>query len=234
MSVNSDESILNIWICALSRHGLHNDIMIWKRFQHYWPFVCGIHQSLVDSPHKGPVAWIFDVSFGVTLNKLLDKRTSGRWFNSLRPSDAYVWMNYDNIGSDNGLLPGWCQDIIWTNVHLFNYNLRNKLQRKLNPKSYIFIQENASENVIWRMSVILSQPQCVKMPCQSVDVTVMQISSPIINPASSHHLGHHQIKLQCTDSRNIPSTLKSTFLQFAMEGFRHNHFHNANLPKNLP
>ena len=90
MSVNSDESILNIWICALSRHGLHNDIMIWKRFQHYWPFVCGIHQSLVDSPHKGPVAWIFDVSFGVTLNKLLDKRTSGRWFNSLRPSDAYM------------------------------------------------------------------------------------------------------------------------------------------------
>ena len=24
---------------------------------HYWPFVMGIHQGLVDSPHKGPVMW---------------------------------------------------------------------------------------------------------------------------------------------------------------------------------
>ena len=24
---------------------------------HHWPFVRGIHQSLVDSPHKGPVMW---------------------------------------------------------------------------------------------------------------------------------------------------------------------------------
>ena len=26
----------------------------WKHPLHYWPFVRGIHQSLVDSPHKGP------------------------------------------------------------------------------------------------------------------------------------------------------------------------------------
>ena len=29
-------------------------IMIYY-FLHYWPFVRGIHQSVVDSPHKGPV-----------------------------------------------------------------------------------------------------------------------------------------------------------------------------------
>ena len=28
---------------------------------HYWPFVGGIHQWLVDSPRKGPVMWCFDV-----------------------------------------------------------------------------------------------------------------------------------------------------------------------------
>ena len=27
------------------------------KVQHYWPFVRGIHQWLVDSPHKGPVTW---------------------------------------------------------------------------------------------------------------------------------------------------------------------------------
>ena len=36
---------------------LHDEVMTWKRFRHYWPFVLGIHQSLVDSLHKGPVMW---------------------------------------------------------------------------------------------------------------------------------------------------------------------------------
>ena len=31
----------------------HHDAIIWNHFLHYWPFVKGIHQSLVDSPHKG-------------------------------------------------------------------------------------------------------------------------------------------------------------------------------------
>ena len=31
----------------------HADIIKWKHFLHYWPFVLGIHQSLVNSPHKG-------------------------------------------------------------------------------------------------------------------------------------------------------------------------------------
>ena len=31
----------------------HHDVIKWKHFQHYWPFVKGIHQSPVDSRHKG-------------------------------------------------------------------------------------------------------------------------------------------------------------------------------------
>ena len=38
---------------------------------------------------------------------------------------------------------------------------RNKLQWHLNRNSYIFIQENAFENVVWEMAAILSRPQCV-------------------------------------------------------------------------
>ena len=34
---------------------LHCEVMTWICFIHYWPCVRGIHQSLVDSPHKGPV-----------------------------------------------------------------------------------------------------------------------------------------------------------------------------------
>ena len=31
----------------------HDDIIKWKHFPRYWPFVWGIHRSPVNSPHKG-------------------------------------------------------------------------------------------------------------------------------------------------------------------------------------
>ena len=32
---------------------LHDDVIKWKYFPHYWPFVQGIHRSLMNSPHRG-------------------------------------------------------------------------------------------------------------------------------------------------------------------------------------
>ena len=32
---------------------IHDDIIKWKHFPCYWPFVRGIHRSPVNSPHKG-------------------------------------------------------------------------------------------------------------------------------------------------------------------------------------
>ena len=40
---------------------LHDNVMTWKYFPHYWPFVRGIHWSPVDSPHKGPVIKSLDM-----------------------------------------------------------------------------------------------------------------------------------------------------------------------------
>ena len=41
----------NIWpICVIS---LHDDVIKWKHFPLYWPFVRGIHRSPVNSLHKG-------------------------------------------------------------------------------------------------------------------------------------------------------------------------------------
>ena len=31
----------------------HDDVIKWKHFPRYWPFVWGIHRSPVNSPHKG-------------------------------------------------------------------------------------------------------------------------------------------------------------------------------------
>ena len=58
----------------------HENVMIWKHFPRYCPFVKGIHHLPVDSPHKGPVTRTFDVFFDVRIHK--------RWTNS---GDADIW-----------------------------------------------------------------------------------------------------------------------------------------------
>ena len=49
---NSDAVISLPWtrhICCLK----HDDVIKWKHFSRYWPFVRGIHRSPVNSAHKG-------------------------------------------------------------------------------------------------------------------------------------------------------------------------------------
>ena len=36
-----------------SKQAIHDDVIKWKHFPRYWPFVRGIHRSPVNSPHKG-------------------------------------------------------------------------------------------------------------------------------------------------------------------------------------
>ena len=73
------------------------------------------------------------------------------------------------IGSDNGLSPGrsvaWPVPSHYLNQcwNTVNWTLGNKQQWNLHQNSYLFIQENAFENVVWKMAAILSRPQCVKM-----------------------------------------------------------------------
>ena len=46
---------------------LHEDIVTWNHFPHYWPFVWGINWSLLEPPYKGTVMWSFGVFFVVRL-----------------------------------------------------------------------------------------------------------------------------------------------------------------------
>ena len=69
------------------------------------------------------------------------------------------------IGSDKGLSPRRHQAIVWGIV---NWTLGNKLQWNLNRISYIFIQENAYADVVWKMTAILSRPQYVNISQQAV------------------------------------------------------------------
>ena len=50
----------------------HDDVIKWKYFPRYWPFVRGIHRSPANSPHmtRG-----FDVSFDMRLEKQFSKQS---------------------------------------------------------------------------------------------------------------------------------------------------------------
>ena len=39
--------------CFILHNSDRGDVIKWKHFPHYWPFVRGIHRSPVNSPHKG-------------------------------------------------------------------------------------------------------------------------------------------------------------------------------------
>ena len=58
----------------------HYDVIKWKHFPRYWPFVRGIHRSPVNSPHKGQWRGASMFSLICTLNKWLNKQSWGWWF----------------------------------------------------------------------------------------------------------------------------------------------------------
>ena len=47
------ERPLNLITHSLTPVGYHDDVIKWKHFPRYWPFVWGIHRSPVNSAHKG-------------------------------------------------------------------------------------------------------------------------------------------------------------------------------------
>ena len=62
---------------VLSKH--HDDVIKWKHFPRYWPFVRRIHRSLVNSPHKGQWRGAFTFSSICALNKRMSKQSWGGW-----------------------------------------------------------------------------------------------------------------------------------------------------------
>ena len=57
---------------------LHDDVIKWKHFPHYWPLVWGIHRSLVNSPHKGQWHGALMFSFICTwINAHVNNREAG-------------------------------------------------------------------------------------------------------------------------------------------------------------
>ena len=126
--------VLFIWLMCVLRHpntvisqngntfGGHDDVMNWKHFPRYWPFVRGIHRSPVKSLHKGQWRGAFMVS-------LICDRIN-LWVNNREAGDLRRYRaHYDIIvmvcsyGTCCTILPLWFQ---------FERNLFFKLSKSWN------------------------------------------------------------------------------------------------------
>ena len=80
----------SIWCSQRFRH---DDVIKWKKFPRYWPFVRGIHRSPVNSPHKGQ--WRGALMFTLICARI------NRWINNRGAGDLRRYRtHYDVIVMD--------------------------------------------------------------------------------------------------------------------------------------
>ena len=73
------QSQLEKFLCIFCIRLTRDDVIIWKHFPRYWPFVRGIHRGPVNSPHKGQ--WRGALTFS-----LISARING-WVNNGEAGD---------------------------------------------------------------------------------------------------------------------------------------------------
>ena len=112
----------------IGKQKYHDDILKWKYFLHYWPFVRGIHQSLVDSPHKFQRcrALIFSLICAWT-NGWVNTGDAGdlRCYHAYYNITAMMWLQHpcydiwltNNICCSFIVITVWCRHSITTFIH---------------------------------------------------------------------------------------------------------------------
>ena len=68
---------------------LYDDVIKWKHFPRYWPFVRGIHRSPVNSPHKGQ--WRGALMFSLICVWIND------WVNNREAGDLRRYRAHDDV-----------------------------------------------------------------------------------------------------------------------------------------
>ena len=100
----------NISTCVKKRHWKfrlqHDDVIKWKYFPLYWPFVWGIHRSPVNSPHKGQWRGALMFSFiCVWINGWVNNRKDGD-LRRYRPHCDVIVMIYRPLSAGPSVFNG--------------------------------------------------------------------------------------------------------------------------------
>ena len=109
-------------LCQLCIVGMvgHDDVIKWKHFPRYWPFVRGIHRSPVNSPHKGQ--WRGALMFSlicVWINGWVNNREAGDLRRYRAHSDVTV-MVFGETGGHR-LMTIWCHNKNVNNRTLYQF-----------------------------------------------------------------------------------------------------------------
>ena len=99
----------------------HDDVIKWKHFPRYWPFVRGIHRSTVNSPHKGQ--WRGALMFSliwVWINGWVNNRETGDLRRNRAHYDVIVmgWVKIDQICIHLYAVL-WSHLLCWIHVHVY-------------------------------------------------------------------------------------------------------------------
>ena len=130
----------------------HDDVIKWKHFPRYWPFVQGIHQSMVNSPHQSQ--WCVALVF-----TLICARING-WVNNHEPGDLKRHRtHYDLIVMHCFIkwhgawqAPRYRPSQSW---FIDNLTLRNKVQTCDQCTHICTAQDNAFQTVVCQMRAFL-------------------------------------------------------------------------------
>ena len=121
---------------------LHDDVIKWKHFPRYWPFVRGIHQWPMNSPHKGQwrgaliFSWICvwingwenireagDTKFRVTGLRASNSPVTGE-FHTQRVSNAEnvsIWWRHHSQGNFSVIFLLMRMSIRWPTMTRVNF-----------------------------------------------------------------------------------------------------------------
>ena len=113
--------------CHPGDHCWHDDVIKWKHFPRYWPFVRGIHRSPVNSPHKGQWrgALMFSLIF-IRINGWVNNDEAGDLRRHLAHYDVTL-MGLASFKIGAGTIP-WLPMCKWRNPDDLNKN-KNKAQQ---------------------------------------------------------------------------------------------------------
>ena len=124
----------SLWWCALAIQNRdnprnHDDVIKWKHFPRYWPFVRGIHRSPVNSPHKGQ--WRGALMFSLICPWIND------WVNNSEAGDLKRHRgHYDvNVMICCGLIPVEFTHSVFPN-QLVNYRIPFHIEN-IDKETYI-------------------------------------------------------------------------------------------------
>ena len=146
----------------------HDDVIKWKHFPRYWPFVRGIHRSPVNSPHKGKWRGTLNCVFFDLRQNIRLSKWRGWWFETpsrplWRHRDAPPWFSTRGVFSSRPILvtshgvgdhdQHWIRCLFgtWSNYMkqhwlVINLTLRNNLWWNVNLNAKHF----HSRKCIWR------------------------------------------------------------------------------------